>query len=63
VVGASGSGKSTIASLLLRFYDPTDGVIQLDGNRLTEIDSTWLRQNVAIVPQVRNFTRHSHNIA
>jgi ABC-type multidrug transport system fused ATPase/permease subunit len=51
LVGSSGSGKSTIASLLLRFYNPTNGSITLNGIDTTEMDLTELRSNIAFVPQ------------
>lgn len=54
VVGGSGSGKSTIASLLLRFYYPLSGQILFDGYSVKELDWTWLRKNIALVSQVRN---------
>lgn len=44
--GLSGSGKSTIAALLERFYDPQEGGIYLDGNPLGELDPSWLRGEV-----------------
>ncbi|MEO0543878.1 MAG: ABC transporter transmembrane domain-containing protein [Pseudomonadota bacterium] len=50
-VGASGAGKSTIISLLLRQYDPQAGHILLGGTDLREFDLHQLRQNMAIVPQ------------
>ncbi|XP_055530564.1 mitochondrial potassium channel ATP-binding subunit [Wyeomyia smithii] len=43
LVGASGSGKSTIASLLERFYEPTGGRITIDGHNLSELSPYWLR--------------------
>ncbi|KAM9323332.1 mitochondrial potassium channel ATP-binding subunit isoform 2-T2 [Pholidichthys leucotaenia] len=43
IVGESGGGKSTVASLLERFYDPTSGVIMLDGVDIRTLDLTWLR--------------------
>ncbi|XP_017024317.1 mitochondrial potassium channel ATP-binding subunit [Drosophila kikkawai] len=46
LVGASGSGKSTIASLVERFYEPTAGNIKLDGYKLSDISPYWLRANV-----------------
>jgi ATP-binding cassette subfamily B protein len=52
IVSGSGCGKSTLVSLLLRFYDADSGRIMLDGHNITEFDPTWLRQNIAIVPQV-----------
>ncbi|MPC20697.1 ATP-binding cassette sub-family B member 10, mitochondrial [Portunus trituberculatus] len=42
VVGSSGSGKSTIGSLLLRLYDPQAGEVTVDGMPLTQLDPTWL---------------------
>jgi ATP-binding cassette subfamily B protein len=51
LVGASGGGKSTIAALLCRFYDPTAGEIRLDGRPLTTLDPVWLRDQIAVVEQ------------
>ena len=51
LVGHSGSGKSTIAQLLLRFYDPDKGEILFDEKNAREYDLTELRENMAIVPQ------------
>jgi len=51
LVGMSGSGKSTIASLLLRFYRPTRGQILLDGTDINGITMASLRHNIAIVTQ------------
>ena len=51
IVGASGCGKSTIAGLLQRLYEPTGGLISLNGHRLSDTDSTWLRNRVAVVSQ------------
>lgn len=45
-MGASGSGKSTIASLVERFYEPTSGTIKLDGYKLSDISPHWLRSHV-----------------
>lgn len=52
VVGGSGSGKSTIAALLLRFYNPSSGLVLFDGTNVSQLDWTWLRNNVALVSQV-----------
>ena len=51
LVGPSGSGKSTVAALLARFYDPQEGEVRLDGTRLTDLDPTWLREQVGAVSQ------------
>ncbi|XP_075159273.1 ATP-binding cassette sub-family B member 10, mitochondrial [Haematobia irritans] len=51
VVGRSGSGKSTIASLLLRLYDPLEGRILLDNVDLKDLNPVWLRNNVGAVSQ------------
>ncbi|MBA2613147.1 MAG: ATP-binding cassette domain-containing protein [Bacteroidetes bacterium] len=51
LVGSSGSGKSTIASLILRFYDPQKGTIEVDGVNSKDIQLTELRKQIAIVPQ------------
>jgi len=51
IVGASGAGKSTIFSLLLRFYDPQSGQVTLDGIPVHRLDLRALRDQIAIVPQ------------
>lgn len=50
-VGHSGSGKSTIVQLLLRFYDVNDGEILLDGVPINEIDPHWIHRVVGVVQQ------------
>jgi len=50
-VGASGAGKSTVLSLIQRFYDVSGGRILLDGWPLTELDPSWVRQQFAFVQQ------------
>lgn len=51
LVGASGSGKSTIVALLERWYNPTSGSITLDGNSVKELNLGWLRTNIRLVQQ------------
>ncbi|MEV7871621.1 ABC transporter ATP-binding protein [Streptomyces sp. NPDC088124] len=51
VVGSTGAGKSTLAKLLARFYDPTEGRILLDGVDLRELDTPELRRGVVMVTQ------------
>lgn len=51
LVGRSGSGKSTIASLLARFYDPTHGEIYIDGIDSRQLTRASLRENIALVSQ------------
>ncbi|MEQ9553974.1 MAG: ABC transporter ATP-binding protein [Coleofasciculus sp. G3-WIS-01] len=51
LVGSSGAGKSTLADLLPRFYDPTEGIITLDGVDLREFDIKSLRNMMGIVSQ------------
>ena len=46
IVGHSGSGKSTIAQMLLRFYDPNEGSILIDDVPLTELDIHWFRSEI-----------------
>ena len=51
LVGHTGAGKSTIAKLLARFYDPTDGRITIDGTDLRDVTQASLRHQLGIVPQ------------
>ncbi|WP_242587396.1 ABC transporter ATP-binding protein [Streptomyces sp. MST-110588] len=51
VVGTTGAGKSTLAKLLARFYDPTAGRVLLDGVDLRELSTAELRRNVVMVTQ------------
>ncbi|CAM6000227.1 unnamed protein product, partial [Sphagnum balticum] len=46
LVGASGCGKSTIVNLLLRFYDPSSGEVQLDGTDIKGLNVRWLRSQI-----------------
>ncbi|NRA74209.1 MAG: ABC transporter ATP-binding protein [Rickettsiales bacterium] len=50
-VGESGSGKSTLIDLLLKFYEPTEGSIYIDKTNLTDVSSSSIRKNIAIVNQ------------
>lgn len=65
LVGRSGSGKTTIASLLPRFYDISAGNISLDGNKIIDIDLISLRQQISVVSQNINLFNESifNNIA
>jgi len=51
LVGASGSGKSTIIGLIERWYDQASGAIYLDGTDIRELNLTWLRTNIRLVQQ------------
>jgi len=51
LVGPSGAGKTTISALLCRFYDPTAGVITIDGHDISAVSLTSLKQNLAMVDQ------------
>ncbi|HVY74223.1 MAG TPA: ABC transporter ATP-binding protein, partial [Puia sp.] len=51
IIGKTGSGKTTLAQLLLRFYDPTHGTIRMDGKNIRTIDLHQLRNQIAYVPQ------------
>ena len=51
LIGKSGSGKSTIGNLLMRFYEPSRGKILIDGDALVDIETNWLRNNITLVQQ------------
>lgn len=51
LVGASGSGKSTIVGLIERFYDPVSGSVYIDGHDVKDLNLRWLRQQVSLVSQ------------
>lgn len=51
LVGASGSGKSTIVGLVERFYDPVEGNVYLDGHDISKLNLRWMRQQMALVSQ------------
>jgi ATP-binding cassette subfamily B (MDR/TAP) protein 1 len=48
----SGCGKSTVVTLLERFYDPQAGTITLDGHDLRDLNIRWLRHQIGLVSQV-----------
>ncbi|PYK15868.1 MAG: ABC transporter ATP-binding protein [Verrucomicrobia bacterium] len=51
LVGASGAGKSTILSLILRLYDPTSGAVKIDGRNLCSVTQKSLREQIGLVTQ------------
>ncbi|HEY0678319.1 MAG TPA: ABC transporter ATP-binding protein [Chitinophagaceae bacterium] len=51
IIGRTGSGKTTIAQLLLRFYDPTNGTISIDGTDIRQTSLQHLRRQISYVPQ------------
>ncbi|KAI2873829.1 hypothetical protein CBS76997_8348 [Aspergillus niger] len=51
IVGPSGGGKSTIASLLLRFYNPTEGRVLINGQDISEMNAKSLRRKIGVVAQ------------
>ncbi|CCD54212.1 hypothetical protein ACHAO1_005740 [Botrytis cinerea] len=51
LVGASGSGKSTIVGLVERFYDPVGGQVLIDGHDVSTLNLRWLRQQISLVSQ------------
>jgi ATP-binding cassette subfamily B protein len=51
IIGTTGSGKSTIANLLMRLYDPTSGEVEIDGHSLKSFDVGYLRNQMGYVPQ------------
>ena len=51
LVGSSGCGKSTVVSLMERFYDPTLGSLALEGINLKDLNLKWLRTQIGIVSQ------------
>lgn len=51
LVGATGSGKSTLIKLLLRFYDPESGRVLIDGQLITDVSMNSLRQSIGLVSQ------------
>lgn len=51
IVGSSGSGKSTIGSLLLRYYDPLAGNVYVDNTNIRDINLRWWREQIGVVSQ------------
>ncbi len=51
LVGPSGAGKTTLFQLLLRFYDPQEGVVRIDGVDIASVDPAALRRRIGLVPQ------------
>lgn len=51
LVGSTGAGKSTLAKLVARFYDPTAGAVKVDGHDLRHVEAASLRSQLGIVPQ------------
>jgi ATP-binding cassette, subfamily B, bacterial len=51
LVGATGAGKSTLAKLVARFYDPTSGRVLVDGHDLRDVQAASLRSQMGVVPQ------------
>jgi len=51
LVGTTGAGKSTVAKLVARFYDPTSGAVLVDGHDLRQVSQRSLRRQLGIVPQ------------
>jgi ATP-binding cassette, subfamily B, multidrug efflux pump len=51
IIGSTGSGKSTLVSLIPRFYDCSSGTIKVDGENISKVEPKRLREKIAIVPQ------------
>lgn len=51
LVGPSGAGKTSLANLIMRFYDPTEGVVEIDGHDLREVTLRSVRSQIGLVPQ------------
>ncbi|HLP37272.1 ABC transporter ATP-binding protein [Lacibacter sp.] len=51
IIGRTGSGKTTIAQLLLRFYDPSKGTVRIDGKELKQLELQHYRSQVSYIPQ------------
>ena len=51
IVGLSGAGKTTLVNLLMRFYDPNHGVVLIDGQDVSKVSQSSLRENISYIPQ------------
>ena len=51
IIGTTGSGKTTLVNLLMKFYEPTTGAIKIDNSDVKQIPAAFLREHVAVVPQ------------
>ena len=51
LVGSSGSGKTTVSSLISRYYEPSEGQILIDGKDISELKIAWLREQIGVVSQ------------
>ncbi|MCY4108827.1 MAG: ABC transporter ATP-binding protein, partial [Chloroflexi bacterium] len=51
IIGPTGSGKTTLINLIMRFYDVSSGRLTVDGTDVRDLDLHWLRSRIAIVPQ------------
>lgn len=51
IVGRSGSGKSTLGNLIVGFYEPTTGVVEIDGHPTQTLDRDWVRENITLIQQ------------
>ena len=58
IVGASGSGKSTVVGLTERWYDPLEGRICIDGHDIKDLNVRWLRSQIGLVQQVYNSSKN-----
>jgi subfamily B ATP-binding cassette protein MsbA len=65
LVGHTGCGKSTIANLLYRYYEPQAGHLSIDGHDIATLETRWYRSHLALVPQdpIVFDTNIAHNIA
>lgn len=59
-MGASGSGKSTVVNMVLRFYDPETGGVLLDGVDIRTLNLKWLRSQIGLVSQASALVKHDY---